>query len=767
MKHGIRLSVALALASALPGSAFAAVPATAPYYTDTTHTHVEDATSESIGTVNMIMCFMNGMQADALVNKPPYLALVDQNKCDPKTQSSSTNSGASGGAVQAADYMNATVSSTRASNTDPMRVKVWFDDTSDNNSTTIFVNMSASAAPTTTNPYGVFRFDFCGKGDPTVSCMMQGYVEGKQDGSLTFFQTQPQGGGSGGGGNRTTQLALTPTGADSGSGSIQDTVNGSGAGFTFAYDANLYLRSNGTSSQCFSRDASDPATGQSVWRYGLYDSSTGEHVDRNSGFPITFTAAGKSYSGYLSYWGLSLQADAAAALTNGATVSKVDYSAGSAPTKTDYSVVKSGGKLTKYTKQTRSLRSLDQIRFNVWLGNEAATLYSGAQINTNYEMYWDDASGTFKVTGVLNCGNNGCETHTITQQTVGIAFWASRNGIDGQSNSLGGELFIDLAGVTDPVHSANVNVIYRVQDIVYPSNFPSALYCVRDCPTAASLSGYFVPGTGESSPFSGITSNNWQPTAPADVVTYTPSATDVVLKDGAGQAVVFTDAAALSANPQYQYGVRTGRMVTSLADAECQPGVGQYCDYKIQSADVYYVWETGSQPWNQFAAVKDSSGTFVTFDPPLQVNYAVPTGSQYGAYAGKTLVLEYGGFGQLSGLPGTCVSHDTNAVVSCDTPNSRYVPAFVIPTSLTDGVVTSTAGAGTTTYLVKWLDREIRFAPKDLSVCTTANLTLPTAVQLPDATGLKDPSDPASPIYIGVRPTVTDPVRVIQGDIKW
>ena len=48
-------------------------------------------------------------------------------------------------------------------------------------------------------------------------------------------------------------------------------------------------------------------------RYGLYDSTSGEHVDRNSGFPIEFSAGGNHYRGYLSYWGLSLAPDAAAA----------------------------------------------------------------------------------------------------------------------------------------------------------------------------------------------------------------------------------------------------------------------------------------------------------------------------------------------------------------------------------------------------------------------------------------------------------------------
>ncbi|MHA0111463.1 hypothetical protein ACXYUI_30820, partial [Klebsiella pneumoniae] len=66
--------------------------------------------------------------------------------------------------------------------------------------------------------------------------------------------------------------------------------------FDFAYDQNYFLRSRNGSQQCFSRDATAPGTGISVWQYGLYDASTGNRINRNSGFPIQFTASdGKTY----------------------------------------------------------------------------------------------------------------------------------------------------------------------------------------------------------------------------------------------------------------------------------------------------------------------------------------------------------------------------------------------------------------------------------------------------------------------------------------
>ena len=93
----------------------------------------------------------------------------------------------------------------------------------------------------------------------------------------------------------------------------------------------------------------------------------------------------------------------------------------------------------------------------------------------------------------------------------------------------------------------------------------------------------------------------------------------------------------------------------------------------------------------------------------------------------------------------------------------RYVPSFVIPHDTTTGVVT----ADGTTYYVKWLEREIRFARKPLSVCDTAGLTVPSGITLPTAADLKDPSDPASDVYIGARPSVTSAPRVIHGEVKY
>lgn len=756
---------------ATPAAALAAPAANSAYMTDAQSSYVQDATSQSIGQVNMIACVMHSMRPDALVNQGPYIALVDKNACD-ASKSSLAASGSSSGASQAPDYMNAVVDSTRTSNSDPMLVKAWISMNQDGTPVTIYAHISATEAPSTSNPYGAFRLDYCGKADGgSGGCLMNGFMQGGS-GTLSYYEVDNNQGGS-----ETTALQLSSVGTTTGSGSLNVVEPGNGtSAYNFAYDASYFLRDDGVSgAQCFNRDASDPQTGLSVWEYGLYDSTTGARVDRNSGFPIQFVSGGTTYQGYLGYFGMSLPAQAT--ITSGATVQKVDYSSGNSPSTTNYTVVINPGRLTRYTKKARTLKDIDQIHFNAFINAVGSSGLPAA--NTQYDMYWDDATGKFIATGEMLCGPNGCQTSPITAVSVDSSFFATY-GLQGWSQSLGGDLFVVLTGVSgsvDSTTSGNVAVIYHVQDIVYPDdpNKPTQLYCVAQCPTATTMNAYFTQTPGSNtvqSPFVAATANN-MPVNLASVVLYSVDANaQLVGGDGSASPAAFTsDASAFQQFSQFQNGVMSGKLFTDESFASCNSN--QFCDWSVNSnADVYYQWQTGPNTWNQFSAVKDSSGNFVHFDAPLDVTFKVPSGAQYGTYANTSLILQYNSFGNLSGIPGSCVSATTNLPVNCGSQDSRYVPQFVIPYDPTanpqQGVVTTSANGVTTTYLVKWLQREIRFAQKNPSVCQADGLSAPTNVQLPTQSQLKDPSNSSSTdVYLGAKPTVTSAPRVVQGDVKY
>jgi|GEM_PF-558265 len=774
--------LALALLAAYPMIAAAAPGSDSAYATDPQNTHVEDATSHGIGQVNMITCFMHAMSPGSLVNQGNYIALVDKTKCDPDSRSSASNSSSTDSGSTAANYMTSTVNSTRTSNSDPMRAKVWVDENENGNAALIYVNVSATESPSATNPYGVFRLDFCGKQDGISSCVMNGFLQADSTG-ISFYQIE-----GGGGGSNTIALQLTATGTSSGSGKLQMFENGKTTSNTFAYNSTLFLRSDtdqfgATTQQCFTRDASDTGTGVSVWRYGLYNATTGERVTRSSGFPIQYTpTSGPVVQGYLGYYGLSVPPGVT--IPNGATISKVDYSSGNNPQTTNYTVTKADGRLMKYTKHTKTLQSIDQIKFNTFLGDLSSTGVNTAIVtgNNQYELYWDEAAGKFMIDGVMNCSpGSGCQTAEISPpQGIKLGYFKNVNkGVNGWSQALGGEIFIPLANIalsngflTSPNATSDlVTVIYRSQDLVYPSNMPASLNCLSQCPTYSTMSSFFVSSPSVQSPFVSTSFNNFIPTISTNVVHYTADTTSGLLIDSNSHDVTFTDQTALGLQPQYMQGVSTGRLVadSDLASLTCTPPFGAppgtyYCDYKTNDLDTYYMWSTGPNNWNQFAAVKDGNGNFVTFDPPLQVNYTVPNDStKYGSYAGKSVVLQYGGFGDLWGIPGKCVSFVDNQETGCNQQNVRYVPSFYIPFDPTGAGVNNLASDGTTNYLIKWLDREIRFA----TAPDCSALTLPTGITLPTSASLKNPSDSASDVYIGTKPTVTDAPRVIQGDVKY
>src|SRR5258705_6806247 len=109
ISYGGKVPLALRVVGAATVSA--SPPSASAYFTDAQTSHVQDATSDSIGQVNMITCVFHSMRPDALVNQGAYVALIDKNKCDAAKQSSATNSGDSSGASQAPEYMTAVVNS--------------------------------------------------------------------------------------------------------------------------------------------------------------------------------------------------------------------------------------------------------------------------------------------------------------------------------------------------------------------------------------------------------------------------------------------------------------------------------------------------------------------------------------------------------------------------------------------------------------------------------------------------------------------------------
>jgi len=708
----------------------AAVPTTGAYVTDPQSQYVADQATDGISTASQILCFLSNTRADAMVNLGNYIAFIDESKCDTSGRSDPSKS-TSTSAAGTTSYSKMSLTSTRASNTDPQIIKGHAAVSGgQGGNQQIYINVSATAEPSASAPNGVLTMNYAEMSGTPSTRHMRGVITATAT-TLTFAESFSQGGRSG-----STLMALTGD-STTGSGvvSVPNQAGGASKVFTFGYNGTNFCRSDGTTEKCFDRLATSANT--PVWRYGVYTAAGARYDLASPGFSIK--DASGNY-GFASYWGVWLPTPPATGdtLTNAATAG------------TTYTALKTTGVLVKYTKVQKTLNEIAKIPFNFMTQAGASGLaINGLTANTSYEAYWDDVVTNFVITGTQSCGNTGC---FITQVSPTISLTPTQmntatsptgmpsNGIQGWSQALGGNLTIPTTTLTNGTPATLTNgVAYFTQANVLPGDatVPTTLKCVRNCATAATLASNGQP----YAPFTTGT-NNWGNTLTADVVTYTWDPATYTLSEPGG-AIASTSIVANLVGTQYNWGIQSGALVAAadLAGLECWTASGTYCDFKASSLSSYYVFTTGTQQSNTSTFLKKADNTYVTFDPPQSASFTVPTNTSgstpYGTFAGSVMNLQFMGFGQLQGIPGKCFNPVDNTETSCG-PNTKYVPAFAIPSDI-NGKVTI---AGTD-YFVKWLEREINFKVVS-GTSASLGITLGNIASLPAAPVLTgDANDPS------------------------
>jgi hypothetical protein len=742
MKSSPKLStIALASALGMPALAMAA-PTAGAYVTDPQNTWVQDRVGDRIGTVNMIMCIMSSLRPDAMVNQGPYVALVDENKCAGRgdsSKSTSTNAGAS----NATNYMSGTVVSTQATSADPLTVKVWLHEEEDRGGgpekTTIYVYIVATEGKSDTQPNGLFSMYFCGTPEGAGSCMFKGTL--KSDGTgLSFYQAES---GGGGGGTSETNLKLQSNpNTDSGLGRVQGSEGGSSYTYSFAFDGNTFRRTDGNSDDCFARDKALADT--STWSYGVYQAD-GSRLDvSNPGFPVKYVSSANTTSyGFWSFWGLWLPDSALATVGASGTLTRQVNG-----TDVPLQVVRKGGKLWKLSKHAATLGEFKNVSMMWWSPNAIGS----GPAQTNYEIQWDGSA--LKAIGYQQCSpGNPCSNTAFTSPVaLDAAALASSNikalPIFFPSGGGNGAVIVPASGN----FSAGNVLTYRTRDVVDPSAPDLALHCLGMCPkTGTSLvSG----GTLAAAPFQD--SGSWGPSS--NQYSYTWQAG--MLSDGGGNADA--SGADKTSMGSYTWGLTSGSMVseTDLPSVRCDQN-GQansagayYCQHLIDQASVIYQWETGPNQWNRyFGAVG------VTIDPPkalsfmAQANPANISAADVSKFDGNTVQLQYNGFGQLQGIPGSCVDPVTNLPANCG-QDTRWVPAF----DIRDG---ATVSDGSSSFFVKYLQRELRL--HKTSCAAAPSLASALSLTLPDASAY----DVNPMTTIGAEPTpASSKPKVIDGIVQ-
>ncbi|MEX8509333.1 MAG: hypothetical protein AB3X37_01045 [Leptothrix ochracea] len=733
-----------------------------PYYTDPQNVYVQDATSDGVNQLNMVLCIMNAMRPAEMLDQKGtaaadgsvsvlYSALVDQNKCDSSKRANASNSTATSSAAEATpSYMNAVVNVSRASNSAPMIAKVWLSFNNGNGMpVTVDVRVAASQSPTDVPPYGVFRLDYAGQSGGLQ--MFNGFIDSSA-GAISYFErnTEP--------GNPLRVNGLTMAAASTTSGAGTMAVNGTS--FDFAYDSALFRRSDTANDVCFNRSIAQ--ANKSVWSYGTYDAVTGARVDTvHPGFPIvaTKTADGSKVYGYAGYWGLNLQGVDLGALpdglVNGYTITD------QRPNNTNvYSLSKVSGKLTQWSQGSTTLDAVDGIPMFFW-GNLSDPTNPQASLTDNpsvtgfntWQAHWDKTTAAVYVTGKQSCNPTGCVVASVTPAAkIGAAALAGMP-LSGWSDAVGGNVNVPSTGVA---HVGTDSVTYYTQNVVLPGSAgaPTDFYCMSNCPTAASLAAF----TGMNGPFGSGTGQQWMYGAQSVHYTFDGSG----LKES-GAPVTDTNPSHFSS--QYMGGVMTGRLFTAPLTSCTPPYMGMSATVcEPQAPATYYTWETGVQSWNQSTwLTRTSNAQVMSFDPPRNIQYPISaTDDPSGVWVGKTIQLQFNGFGNLFGIPGSCVNPVDNQPAPCDGGNVRFVPVF----ALTDGATMTLpgmAGAASTPLIVKALNAEVRLGKAAPSACAGLALSPQT---LPSAASLHDPSSAADPFYIGPQPGVSGGFGVIHGVIQ-
>ena len=713
--------------------------------------HVWNESLKPVDLVNNILCFTGQLKASEFINKGPYLALADEGACF-KDDNSGSQSAQSSGASNTPSYTKIIVNATRASVNDPLIVKVWIPamghggDEQQSIKFKSYISKGASKE----NPFGSFTFNYnfyesidsteeLGGGEiKTIE------IPGKI--GFTFYEKESEnenrvsekGASVVMSSDRTTGIAFTFN-------RQQEGQNTQGDYYGLAFDPSNVLTQKADTYLHLPFNSEDPNTGteaclsrtsfdESVSRYNLFDASTGASVKLNSGLSFKYDSDNDttldSY-GYIGYWGMwSERPDS---LSDGATIVVENPENHNLPG-TNYTVSKAPGRLIKNTVQQLPITNIRGVQFNSFSPDAMQNGYQSWIVEYRTTAQGVGSNGFYKVAGSGN-GENG-PTQTIFETPILITL--NQNEIlNMNSEQLGGPV---------KYNSGDNFITFAKQEFINGSETAEGqllasgnvtLYCVDRCPIGT-LDGDDL--NSWNTPFS----NPIQSFGDASVFTFSTSGANALtlVRQSNGEPIRYANgltAEGLSQSKSpYSWGIRSGSLITAdVLDTLNTP----WDIYNPEKVSVFYEWETGLNSFNQMVSVKDSNGAIQTFDKPIQFTYthtdANDRSGDAGVYENKLTLLNYGGNGQLGGIPST------------QDNDGRYVAGFTIA----DGTIVGPENE----YIIKAQEIEGTMKPTP-NECGNLKLTAPPAL-VPTKT-TSNASD------IGDMPVVTSAPKVIAGVIQ-
>ncbi|MFK7874139.1 MAG: hypothetical protein AB8C84_13390 [Oligoflexales bacterium] len=677
--------------------------------------YIYDEAMSAVSMAEKLSCFFGQTSFIEKVGAGDYIAQVSMDDCFNKGQKSSE--GQSSGGAEALTLL--TTNSSRADENSPLIVKFWFDMSAGGPDEGGMVRMTAKLeieeGVSKTNPFGIWHLDWKGvqlntattPPTPTTTLMMQGFASFEDTDTenimaYALYDANVQNGEVVGGKRGSGLITLSDTDSDGTFDINEATYHTQATGFeiegsedggdtTIEYTlttnrSNILRRKVGsTTDVCLDKKSFN----SSVWSYGLYNIADGKRVARNSGFPIKIPVGTDFEFGWAGYHGV--WAPDNISMTNGMTVYKQDF--GSEETGEAHTLIQAPGKLVKHKKKNLLLTELK--------GVDLITYTTAGQIRVEH-------NGTeFKQTGTWSD-----ESNTWTATDAAYTLQAYNN--EFHSESLGGPVTI----ITDAALAVS-EIVYFEETLASASETANTtLYCLMDC-LKSGMTQNQVNGTNSE------TFRLTDATSVSAPHSYTWDATTLTLKY-ADAAVTLADGVS-SISGQNSWGMSSGPLVKSTS--------GLVNTWDIWSASEFYTWETGPNNWNKYSALKKADGTVVTFDSPLFLEYTHANTTS--SFNGQKFLLEYGGHGELQGIPWE------------NQGNNRWGQAFSIP----DGSIVGSSSE----YKILGLEKELR--PKAVADSACSALSLDTAPDLPEIDEWIDPD-------LGAKPSVTKAPAVIKGVVQ-
>jgi hypothetical protein len=603
--------------------------------------------------------------------------------------------------------MEVTLDVTRASNSDPMIIKIWVEESDGPNDGPMLIRgyFEVSAGVSAQYPYGQMEAHFKGNdlesGDQLFTMAMSVGAEAG-DVVIQFVEAGADGGGNYEWDNKVRVVANATV--TQGNAYVYEYENSVWDGEEedtayYAFNEN-YLKEKFVGEPEEVLDKNDFE--HIVYRYKLFRHDDGSAVTRNSGFPIQLAGGGNAYIGYYGLW-----APYGTETNDGDVVTRPD-------TGEEYTLVKKGGKLKKHTKNQITVANLDGVEMSYWDNQDA----------TDYVLTWNMATEEFWQIGERDQQTGQIEYYDPGEQGV----IDSMNEWDGAwCEALNAYLPLGrlYAGGGTPENTDTLS--YHAEEVVSPATVEEdiTLYFwgfALDAP----IDETDVDNAAEDE------QDYWDPEVLPDPAekTYTFSATELVLKDGDEDPIIIGFDLSESI---YTWGYNM--MPLTVAH------YAQETWWQAHDADEYYSWETGPNEWNQYATVKDAYGDYEVFDAPLRLTYTHATANDINddaTHDGKTFNLEYDGF-------------ELNIPWQFDEDAGKWQPMI----NLKDGTVLSADG---TDYVVKGTEvgLDLQEVP-DPSVAD--DLIIDETIEPPTLT-----YDASKTALVGDRPAGAE-LKVIKGEI--